>query len=97
MPSRLGVPNKQKQEVRALIDKYAKMEDVIIGLVKSAKRGNVVAAKTLLEYRYGKPREMNEPNGDSSELLGLAKALGKALVSLPASGAATHPDTEVQE
>lgn len=55
--SRKGKPNKSTVVIREILDRCVDWDEVIGELVKLAK-SNPMAMRMLLEYRFGKPREM---------------------------------------
>jgi len=62
-----GTPNKAAEEVRLLIEENADMPKVIKKLAVLAVRGNVPAARLLMEYRYGKSFQMQVLHGQEPE------------------------------
>ena len=61
-----GTLNKNTLEIKDLIDKYAKPSILISKLSELAlkDKGDALAIKVLLEYRYGKPRQGVDLAGD---------------------------------
>lgn len=63
---RKGTKNKATEDVKKLIDENVDFNMIIQGLYKLAKGGDTYAAKTLLEYRYGKPKQPVEGDFDGN-------------------------------
>jgi len=73
-PGRSGRPGLKKimRAFERTVDKN--LMDIAYALIEKAKQGNTEAAKTLLEYRFGKPRQsvdldINLPNSAQIALL----------------------------
>lgn len=58
-----GILNKSTQEIKTLLDEDIDFRTLIKRLYRMSKRNDLTgfhSCKLLLEYRYGKPREMVE-------------------------------------
>lgn len=58
--SRKGKPNKSTIEIKEIVQSSVDFVALVKELEKRAKRSNDSAAKLLLEYGFGKPREVLE-------------------------------------
>jgi hypothetical protein len=96
---KLGIPNKATQEIRELIRSTVDWERLALSLEERANgpKGSDSAARTLLEYGFGRPKEMADGNGVSeAELVSAIKGIAAAFMAHPGQGMVTQRDSEVQ-
>ena len=70
--SRKGIRNKSTLQVKELLDSESDFKAIITKLNELALKGDVSAAKLLMEYRFGKPSQHIEldTNHDISVTIG---------------------------
>lgn len=49
-----GVPNRSTQEIKAIIHRVVNFEQLCESLAEASMSGNILAARLLLEYGFGK-------------------------------------------
>ena len=94
-----GTLNHETREIRELFKSTVDWERICLSLEERANgpKGSDSAARTLLEYGFGRPKEMADGNGVSeAELVSAIKGIAAAFMAHPGQGMVTQRDSEVQ-